>query len=543
MKFKAIIILFCIIVSSSCNYQADEAEYSSIKENNELENGLTYLDSGKILCNQYNFEAGIPYLLLSIEELSKVKNYQKLSNAYNILSRAYHDFGDYNKGIEFALLAIKNYEEHTESVNKNSLWYAHNNLGINYDDQKLYDLAIKHHTEALKFAINKSDSSYSYNNLGNSYKKKSDFDIAENYFKKALYLGKYDLEDYYHHATVNTNLLDVMRINKKYVEANKILDSAYSFALKSESPEKLLDFYFYAYRLKSTIEEYKLANEYLSRYTTLKDFLLTKEKAKIIYDYQIKYETEKKDKEIVENKLIAEQKNNWLIIMFALMLVGILIFINYRSKIKLQTENKIHLQRLEIARDLHDSLGAQLTFMSMILDKLKKSPHISDITTINKIDDLSRFSENSLLELKNNLWALNTNEIKIDELKSKILNFIKNASESNEELKFNFKYEITENLLLESKTAVNIFRIIQEIINNSIKHSQSNEIEIEISNIRRKITITIADYGKGFDYKNEKNKSYGIKSIESRVLELNGTLSINSSANTGTSYTIEIEAS
>lgn len=542
MKFKAIIILFFIIVSSSCNNKADEAEYSSIKENNELENGLTYLDSGKILCNQYNFEAGIPYLLLSIEELSKVKNYQKLSNAYNILSRAYHDFGDYNKGIEFALLAIKNYEEHTESINKNSLWYAHNNLGINYDDQKLYDLAIKHHTEALKFAINKSDSSYSYNNLGNSYKKKSDFNIAENYFKKALYLGKYDLEDYYHHATVNTNLLDVMRINKKYVEANKILDSAYSFALKSESPEKLLDFYFYAYRLKSTIEEYKLANEYLSRYTTLKDSLLTKEKAKIIYDYQIKYETEKKEKEIVENKLIAEQKNNWLIIMFALMLVGILIFINYRSKIKLQTENKIHLQRLEIARDLHDSLGAQLTFMSMILDKLKKSPHISDITTINKIDDLSRFSENSLLELKNNLWALNTNEIKIDELKSKILNFIKNASESNEELKFNFKYEITENLLLESKTAVNIFRIIQEIINNSIKHSQSNEIEIEISNIRRKITITIADYGKGFDYKNEKNKSYGIKSIESRVLELNGTLSINSSANKGTSYTIEIEA-
>lgn len=535
-------IAFIFITSCNQINETPKIESNEITVLSNSDAGIAKLDTGKKLCNQYKFEEGIPYILQSIEEFSKTNNYQKLSNAYNILSRAYHDFGDYDKGIEYALLVIKNYEEHKDEVNKNSLWYAYNNLGINYDEKKQYDESIKHHTVALKYAINKSDSSYSFNNIGNSYKNKSEFNKAEFYFKRALDLSRYELDDSYHHATVNTNLLDVMRINNKYIEANKILDTAYLFALKSGSPEKLLDFYHYAYRLKELSDEHKKANEYLSKYIALKDSLLTKEKAKIIYDYQIKYETEKKEKEIAKNKLLTEQKNNWLIIMSALMVVGILIFINYRSKVKLQTENRIHKQRLEIARDLHDSLGAQLTFMNMILDKLKISTRTFDSTIVNKVDELRAFTDNLILELKNNLWALNSNEIKLDELKGKILNFIKTASESNEELKFDFKYDVSENILLSSKYAVNLFRIIQEIINNALKHSQSNEITIHICNIRRKIIIKIEDYGKGFDYENEKNKSYGLRSIESRVLELNGTVVINSAVNTGTSYRIEVQA-
>ncbi|MEZ4879698.1 MAG: hypothetical protein R2801_06000, partial [Chitinophagales bacterium] len=382
------------------------------KKHSELGKGYVNLTVAKALCNKYYFAEGIPYYLLSIDNFSKSHNYQMLVKTYNGLSLAYHDFGDYAKGIELANLALKTFQEHKNEIDKNLLWYTYNNLGINYDDSKHYKKAIESHLNALPYGINASDSSYSYNNLGNTSKKIRKLEDAKYYFELALNSAKKDTSDVYQLASVYSNFLDIQRIVKNYSKANLLIDSAYFYASKSKSPEKLIDFYYYAYQLKNETNDYKQALSFLNQYTVLKDSLLNIDKAKIIYDYQIKYETEKKEKQIAETKLISKQKSIWLLLLGTIIFLGFILYSNQRIKLKQkqkqwylenqlekeQTNLKIQNQRIEISRDLHDSLGSQLIFMNSILDNLKSSDAIDNDVVKNKINTLSDFSENAISE-------------------------------------------------------------------------------------------------------------------------------------------------
>lgn len=524
------------------------------QQKNEVAIGHINRAIGNALCKEYNFDTGIPYLIKSAENFIKAKEYKSLSNAYNNLSLAYHDFGDYEKGIEYANLVLKTVNENPTTTNPNSKWYAYNNLGINYDDNKQYAKAIESHLNALPFAISSSDSSYSYNNLGNTYKKLNQHQKAEKYFTLSLKHST-DYEDTYHFATLYSNLMDIERFNRNYQQANKLLDSAFYYAQKSKSPEKLLDFYNYAHLLKNEIGEYKSANQYLSQYVTLKDTQLNAEKAKIVYSYQIKYETEKKEKQIAETKLAFRQKNIWLILLGSAILTGLGIFRNFSIKsnakqkqlalenelLKEQSHSKIQEQRLEISRDLHDSIGAQLTFINSILEGLKNSSAKLDDVVNSKINTLSDFSENSIIELKNTLWVLNSKEINLGDLKTKILNFIKNASDAKEEVKFKLNFDILENLNLNSKQAVNLFRALQEIINNALKYADASEIKIDVLQNDNNLAIKITDNGKGFNYEKEKNKSFGLKNIENRIEAANGKIHLDTATEKGTAYTIKLK--
>lgn len=523
------------------------------QQNNEAAIGHINRAIGIVLCNEYNFDTGIPYLIKSSENFTKARDYSSLSKTYNNLSLAYHDFGDYVKGIEYANLVVKTFQEHTDAINENLMWYAYNNLGINYDDSKQYAKAIESHLNALPFALNASDSSYSYDNLGNTYKKLKQYQQAKQYFTLS-FKHSHDYEDVYHFATLYSNLMDIERLVKNYPKAEQYIDSANFYALKSGSPEKLIDFYFYAHLLKNETKDYKSATHYLTKHVTLKDSLLNAEKAKIVYDYQIKYETEKKEKQIAESKLVSKQKNIWLILLGGGMIIGLVVFRNFSIKskykhqqlalenelLKEQIHAKIQEQRLEISRDLHDSLGAQLTFINSIIDGLKNTAPKLDEAVNSKINKLSDFSENSIAELKSTLWVLNSDEIHLQDLKAKILNFIKNASEAKDDLKFNFNFDVSTNFNLNSKQAVNLFRAVQEIINNAIKYADASEIKIDVQQLENSLTIKISDNGKGFEYEKEKNKSFGLRNIESRIKVINGILHLETAEGKGTAYTIQI---
>jgi signal transduction histidine kinase len=208
---------------------------------------------------------------------------------------------------------------------------------------------------------------------------------------------------------------------------------------------------------------------------------------------------------------------------------------------KVENEKQIQAQRLEISKDLHDSLGAQLTFINSILDGIKKSATKLDDVVLARINTLSDFSENSITELKNTLWVLNANEITLHDLKAKILNFIKSAAEAKEDVKFSFNLDASENPNLDSKRAVNLFRVVQEIVNNAVKYADASEIGIDLQYIDDMITVRIADNGRGFDYETEKEKSFGLKNIESRMKAMNGRVHLDTEKGKGTVYTLQTE--
>ena len=511
-------------------------------------------NKGIELAGKYEFENALPYLLKSVDGFEKANNINSQVKALNRISLSYHDFGNYDKGIEYAYLAKKVLDEHPQQANKNLYWYVYNNAGINYDDNKRPQQAIEEHLKALPYAIDASDSSYSYNNLGNTYKKLNRLDKAETYFKLAL-TNPHSYKDDYHFATVYSNMVDIERLKKNYKQAQYYLDSALHYATISNSPEKLLDIYYYTYQLKSESGDHRSASGFLNKYVQLKDSLFTSGKNDALLHYQTKYETEKKEKQIAEQKLVSKQKNLWLILMTITMSAGLLFFWYYRQKTNLeqkqlalenqllqeQTHSKIQEQRLEISRELHDSLGSQLTFIKSVSDSLLNASEKSNNNLNARINTLSEFSENSIAELKNTIWALNSQQLNLSELKLKMLNFISSASEAKESMQFHFLFNIGRDYQLSSRQAINLFRVFQEILNNTIKYAEAKDVFIDISQIEKNLTIKISDNGIGFNFEEAKKKSFGLTNIQNRIEELKGKFSVETSEGNGTTYLIKLE--
>ena len=88
---------------------------------------------------------------------------------------------------------------------------------------------------------------------------------------------------------------------------------------------------------------------------------------------------------------------------------------------------------------------------------------------------------------------------------------------------------------------VNLYRILQEIVNNAIKHANAKDISVSISQIENELQIKISDNGIGFDYESKKKKSFGLTNIQNRVQEINGNLEVESNQTKGTNYSIKVK--
>jgi signal transduction histidine kinase len=208
-----------------------------------------------------------------------------------------------------------------------------------------------------------------------------------------------------------------------------------------------------------------------------------------------------------------------------------------------QTHAKIQEQRLALSRDLHDSLGAHLTLISSVVDGLKLHTANGNELVAHKINALSEFSESSISELKSTLWVLNEEVINMQHLKIKLLNFISAAAEAMEHITFRSTFKVDDNTLLNSKQAVHIYRLVQEIVNNAMKYANASEITITAQQENNTLTLHVNDNGNGFDYELVKEKSYGLQNIISRIKSINGEVAIKSSIGEGTQYTLHINLS
>ncbi len=523
-----------------------------------LEAGDKNLTIGKLLTRKYDFETGLPYLLKSLDDFTKANNYNKQVIALNTISLAYHDFGQYDKGIDYAKDALEILYKHSQTINRNLFWYVFNNLGINLDDNNQSLKAIEMHLRALPYANNASDSSYTYNNLGNTYKKLKKYPEAEKHFKLSL-LKSTDYEDKYHHASIFGNMVEIERLQKNFNNAYYYLDSALYYARQSGSPEKLLDIYYYSYHLNKESGNFKEANHYLHEHLNLKDSFFTAEKNKVVLQYQTKYETEKKEQALTQTKLnltkselASKQKSYWMLILFFGFVLVVMLLIVQRSKSKMKEKQlamekqflkekadfALQQHRLEISRNLHDSIGAQLTLITATVDGLSNNKCYLGDEDKRKLATLSQLCDNSIAELRNTLWVLNKQEIMLSDLRLRVLNFINQAAEAQDAIQLHFTFDVKENVLLTASQALNIFRLVQELINNSIKHSEAKNLFITLIQQRRALTINFNDDGKGFDISAAKHKSLGLMNMQNRAAELGGSMQLKSDS-TGTSYIIE----
>jgi len=522
-----------------------------------------YLGLGVCYKSLGEFSTSLNYFQKSVQVSENMQDNRRLAGAYASLAQLYMEKGDGKNTRECIDKVLELEKEH--STDKAYLMALHtfaNFEGANGNFKKAMEL------DSIGIALSEKSGNDAnkitfQDNIARCYLYYlKDYEKARFYFNENLKIDK-KLNNPNWIADTYINLSEVATAEKNYVQSKHFLDTAIQISTQNELYASSLKAYNSLIKLYKDQGDYKTAFEIQEKYNKEYQNTINEKSEQAFAEYNVLYETEKKEKQIAESQLASKQKNLWLILLAGGILIGLIIFRNFRIKsrhkqqqlslenelLKEQTHSKMQEQRLEISRDLHDSLGAQLTFIHSILEGLKKVSDRLDETVNSKISTLFNFSEYSIAELKNTLWVLNSKEIYIDDLKNKILNFIKNASEAKEDVKFNFSFDVSENFNLNSKQAVNLFRAVQEITNNALKYADATEIKIDIEQKNSPaslhediyLNIKIADNGKGFDYEKEKNKSFGLRNIQSRIAAINATMNLKTALGQGTAYLIQLK--
>jgi signal transduction histidine kinase len=226
----------------------------------------------------------------------------------------------------------------------------------------------------------------------------------------------------------------------------------------------------------------------------------------------------------------------------AVLIFFIISIIRYHRKyVKLQKE-RIHAEitiqeneRKRIATDLHDSLGPLLSSVKLQINSLD-SATANDQQIINKAGRHLDEIITNLREISHNLLP---NTLQRKGLAEAIREFSGNNSKRNG-TKIDF-YQL-QPVTISPEKEIHVFRMMQEIIHNALKHSHAKNLQIGMGKENNEIIILSKDDGVGFDPEKIRKVSsgLGLKSIESRIEILNGTYILKSSPGHGTSYFIKI---
>ena len=557
------------------SYAQSNAEIDSIVKvydytviSNKLDKSQKVLEYYLQKAKANNYKKGIADVH---DKLSSVyylqSDFQKALNANHKALALYESLGDQHKqtkslgGIAWSLFKLNSDESEKyfkraivlgEKINsQENLCWIYDNYGVTLHKRNL-DSAKLFYQKSLNLKLKLKDSlgiPYSYFKLATVEIDRQNFTEAMNLLQKARGFfadsERFSLMEYHAYRG------DVYFAWKKYELA------VAEFRQSLEISEELETPYLKAYNLEQlaacylAMNDYKNAFFYKNSEKQLRDSIFDIEKANSFLKLQTEFETERNLKEIAQqNEEIAlrekrqaeldleiTRRNNILYFVFFVILILIvaswLIYRriqrkrheeNLRADLeKAQLRNKFTEEKLRISRELHDNIGSQLTFMISSVDNLTYLENVPK----DKLSRISNFGRDTLTELRSTVWAMNERSGTVEAL-CKRLYTLKNDLPVNLEILNNTDDREISGILL-----LNMFRIIQEFIQNTLKYAEATVVSIDFSLDGDQLVLDLNDDGKGFDV-NDANLGNGLFNMKQRCEESNGNFIITSNEN-GTS--------
>ena len=227
-------------------------------------------------------------------------------------------------------------------------------------------------------------------------------------------------------------------------------------------------------------------------------------------------------------------KRTWFITFVAVFMLAIFFYIGnvisrvrYNRKIRdLQEEYRLQLERERIARELHDNVGSQLTYLINKIDDDYPKLAVKD-----EAEKLSGVARGAMQELRETIWALDKKEVQWDDLHNKVRQLTRLYKTENHIVELD--WQVNSAPALNPIEALNIYRIIQEALNNAEKYSDASIVKVAVSYRDDGIDVEICDNGNGFDMQ-KTDKGYGLNNIRKRAEEMNAYLRIESQPGSGT---------
>jgi signal transduction histidine kinase len=540
---------------------------------------LEYYEEALVLCEQHDYTKGFAIVLNNIAIIhtrtgahekalklyfealkaeEKDNNQKGIAQAYNNIGIVYYYQQNIDKTLEYfeKSIAIEEAIGDFETLKK-----GYNNIGALYDYQKKYNKALLYYRKSYvigKQYNDKMEMSINLNNIAVAHYRLKNLDSAVIYQNQSIELRE-ELGDNRGAAYSYHNFADVSKDQGNPKEAEKFYLKSLSLSKEKKLKEIEMETYKSLAKLWSEQEQFEKANEYLNLHINAKDSLINEQSSKALAEAESKYEVAKKEKallvqqtQIDKQNIALNQKNIQLLslgsIAVILILIGILIFNYLRQRNlqlkkehqlkeamgKLETQKKLEKQRYQISRDLHDNIGAQLTFIISSIDNLKYGFQLEKALS-SKLKKITNFTSNTIRDLRDTIWAMNKDAISFSDLKQRIHTFLVAAKDASQQTEFNFI--INDNLpkeyTLSSVEGMNIYRIIQEALNNALKYAEAEKIEISVNKIDSALYFKVIDDGKGFDL-DSAVLSNGLHNMRKRANEMGADLEIKSQVNHGT---------
>jgi signal transduction histidine kinase len=539
--------------------------FKKLKDSNSLlflynNNSLSFSKLG-----QYEKALENSFMGLSLAE--KTKNAYWVFQNTSSLSNIYHDFENFEKGIFYGKKAFDLVKDKKDKSLE--IATALNLIAINYDDWNKPNEAIKYHKKVFDYVKGNDTLKLfsTYNNIGNTLLKQKKFTEAEKWLLRAKKIDetveKQTRNDinFYNKATYSTNLAIIAYKLNQFDKAEKWFEKAKEYAIKSSDAEKLRDYYYQEYLFNKERNNLEKAIESQDAYLNIRDSVFNLNRDKVITEIETKYQTAQKEKLLLEKEIESEQKNTTIIILiiilFFILLLSYLIFRQQKLKNKqqeqefelksaisqIEKQNELQQQRLSISKDLHDNIGAQLTFIISSVETAKYATDIKNTSLEGKLSNISNFTKDTIVELRDTIWAMNSDAITFEDLRLRILNFIEKATTATNSISFSFIVEkALKDVKLSSIEGMNVYRCIQEAINNAIKYSHASNLLVETNFEKKTISIIIKDNGIGFDVETIAAGN-GLQNMQKRMEEIDGTLQIVSEPAKGTQVTLNFSVS
>jgi signal transduction histidine kinase len=556
--------------------------------------GIVYIDRGE-------FQQALDYFDKSMLIRKQLGDTAGMGSLYNKMGIVHQKQGNLKLALDNQIKALKIYEQLKQDL---WVGYCLNNIAIVHQNLGNFDKSLEYHFRALEYRINLKDiygQGGSYGNIGNVYFKLGDTNTAITYYEKALVILRQVQDDEAVSAQlknlgniysaqgdnekaleflneslqlrkklgdqkgISSTLIELGEVftnQKKYRKAANFLYRGLNIAKDIHVVEEEMEAYFRLAKMYALQQQLDSAFQYTNLYIATKDSVYEKRLEQQIIDAQEKYETEKhqqqielltKEKELTEIGLKQRKTEIILLIFLIIILLGTGTFVFYRRRQKQKaaltaaaiqyTEMQLkaviegqEAERRHIARELHDGVGQTLSGIKLNWETV--SDTIKSTHQLNELKKMSHMLDEVVSEVRTISHQMMPKELEQFGLLPTIRSILQ-FSFGNTGIQYNFEESGMEDRLPQA-VELGVFRILQELIANILKHADADIVNIHLIRSPKQLMVMVEDNGKGFDFNKLNNLGIGLMNIETRVNALNGVLNYETAKGKGTLVTIRI---
>ena len=505
---------------------------------------------------------------LAAEKIFQIIKHKSIANTYNGIANCYMSMGLQNKALDYSNKAIDAARQFDDKRQFASLMMNQATIFMNQGNYHAADSILN----VVWPVVSKLDNDKSFNifyfNKGDveAFYKKDTLKALEYYNKSYQYALKN--EDVWQQCRSLEALLG-FQFDLKHEDLKSTLDKLNDLAdsnnldlFKETAYEKYSEWY----RLQG---DYKKAYEFQKKFKQVSDSLYSEDANEKIASMETRFRVSGKDNEI---KMLQDEKNiqqlslrqknifNYIFAgsAIALLIISFMSYRNYSHRKKLQqarieeleTEKKLtateavlkgeEQERTRLAKDLHDGLGGMLSGIKYSFQTMKGNLVMTpdNAQAFERSMDMLDSSIKEMRRVAHNMMPEALVKFGLD---TALKDFCNDINQSGA-LELTYQSIGLENTAIEQTTAITLYRIVQELINNTMKHASAKTAIVQVTKTDENISITVEDDGKGFDPAILKQaRGIGWSNIQSRVEYLKGKLDVQSEPGKGTSVLIEIK--